>query len=174
MTQRLLTGLQVNESAMSRNLAVYGPFAAIERVLMALAKEGADRQEMHERLRQHAMQAWSEVQAGQANPLEEQIAADEQILALPGGGKVARPDGCTCPPGRCAAACLETGSGCAAGACQDYGTGMISSRLGPVDTRLTRVSSSSSTLRTYICAWRGRRSNWRISLVDCIQPSISM
>ena len=79
VAQRLLGGLQVNETAMRRNLAVYGPFAAIERVLMALAKEGADRQEMHERLRQHAMQAWSEVQAGQANPLGEQIAADEQI-----------------------------------------------------------------------------------------------
>lgn len=77
--QRLLSGLQVNESAISRNLAVYGPFAAIERVLMAVVKEGADRQEMHERLRQHAMQAWSAVQAGQANPLEEQITADEQI-----------------------------------------------------------------------------------------------
>jgi adenylosuccinate lyase len=79
VTQRLLSGLQVNEQAISRNLAIYGPFAAIERVLMALAKEGADRQEMHERLRQHAMQAWSAMQAGQANPLGELILADAQL-----------------------------------------------------------------------------------------------
>ena len=80
VAQRLLSGLQVNEDAMRRNLAAYGPFAAIERVLMALAKEGADRQEMHERLRQHAMQAWSAVQTGQPNPLEELIVSDEQML----------------------------------------------------------------------------------------------
>lgn len=79
VSQRLFSGLQVNEAAIAHNLAVYGPFAAIERVLMAAAKEGADRQEMHERLRQHAMQAWGAVQAGQANPLEEQIVSDEQL-----------------------------------------------------------------------------------------------
>jgi adenylosuccinate lyase len=79
VSQRLFSGLQVNEAAIAHNLAVYGPFAAIERVLMAAAKEGADRQVMHERLRQHAMQAWGAVQAGQANPLEEQIVSDEQL-----------------------------------------------------------------------------------------------
>jgi len=80
VSQRILSGLQVNDAALRRNLSIYGPFAAIERVLMASAKEGADRQEMHERLRQHAMQAWSAVQAGHANPLEEQIVSDEQLL----------------------------------------------------------------------------------------------
>jgi adenylosuccinate lyase len=79
VSQRLFSGLQVNEAAIAHNLAVYGPFAAIERVLMAAAKEGADRQEMHERLRQHAMLAWGAVQAGLANPLEEQIVSDEQL-----------------------------------------------------------------------------------------------
>jgi adenylosuccinate lyase len=79
VSQRLLSGLQVNEAAMRRNLAVYGPFAAIERVLMAAAKGGADRQEMHECLRQHAMQAWGAVQAGDPNPLEEMIATDEHV-----------------------------------------------------------------------------------------------
>ena len=55
---------------MQRNLADYGPFAAIERVLMALGKAGADRQAMHERLRQHALDAWEAVQAGTAQPAE--------------------------------------------------------------------------------------------------------
>ena len=35
---RLLAGLQIDQAAMSRNLAEYGPFAAIERVLMALGQ----------------------------------------------------------------------------------------------------------------------------------------
>jgi len=78
---RLLEGLQVNETAIQRNLAEYGPFAAIERVLMGLVKAGADRQEMHERLRQHAMRAWAELQAGAAqNPLESLVKSDEAIL----------------------------------------------------------------------------------------------
>jgi adenylosuccinate lyase len=79
VSQRLLSGLQVNEAAIGRNLAVYGPFAAVERVLMAAAKGGADRQEMHECLRQHAMRAWGAVQAGDPNPLEEMIASDEYL-----------------------------------------------------------------------------------------------
>ncbi len=77
---RILKDLQVNPQALARNLALYAPFAAIERVLMALSKAGADRQAMHERLRQHAMKAWEEIQAGEANSLVEQISADAQIL----------------------------------------------------------------------------------------------
>jgi adenylosuccinate lyase len=43
---------------------------------MALGKAGADRQLMHERLRQHAMAAWDALQAGEANPLLADIASD--------------------------------------------------------------------------------------------------
>jgi len=73
-------GLVVNAQALQRNLAVYGPFAASERVLMALAKSGADRQAMHEKLRQHALEAWAAVQAGQPNPLAERLSADPDLL----------------------------------------------------------------------------------------------
>ena len=76
---RLLQGLQVNQPALQRNLAAYGPFAAIERVLMALGKAGADRQEMHERLRQHALQAWTAIQNGKHNPLQEILLEDGEI-----------------------------------------------------------------------------------------------
>ena len=78
---RLVNGLVFNEEAMRRNLALYGPFAAIERVLMALSKAGADRQAMHERLRQHSLAAWPAVQAGAPNPLLDWIASDETLLA---------------------------------------------------------------------------------------------
>jgi adenylosuccinate lyase len=79
---RVLTGLQVHEPALARNLAVYGPFAGTERVLMALGKAGADRQEMHERLRQHAVAAWEAVQDGEANPLAERVCADPVFRRL--------------------------------------------------------------------------------------------
>ncbi|MBI4926149.1 MAG: adenylosuccinate lyase [Anaerolineae bacterium] len=73
---RLVKGLKVNESAIRRNLARYAPFAGTERVLMAMAAAGADRQVIHERLRDHAMAAWQSVQQGQPNPLQDLIAAD--------------------------------------------------------------------------------------------------
>jgi len=46
---------------------------------MALSKAGADRQAMHERLREHSMQAWEAVQAGKPNPLAQQLKQDEEI-----------------------------------------------------------------------------------------------
>ena len=68
-----------DQAAMRRNLAEYGPFAAIERVLMALGRAGADRQAMHERLRQHALDAWEALRAGQPNPLNAILAGDPEI-----------------------------------------------------------------------------------------------
>ncbi len=76
---RLVKGLVVNETAIRRNFGVYGPFAAVERVLMALGKAGADRQVMHERLREHAMHAWGEIQAGQPNSLAELVTGDPEL-----------------------------------------------------------------------------------------------
>jgi adenylosuccinate lyase len=78
-TYRLVDGLQVDLLAMDRNLARYAPFAASERVLMALVKAGADRQVMHERLRANAMAAWQELAEGGENKLAELLAADEYI-----------------------------------------------------------------------------------------------
>jgi adenylosuccinate lyase len=72
----LLKGLRVDEAAIARNLTIYGPFAATERVLMALVKSGADRQEMHERIRSHAMKAWEAVRAGEENPLASLLCKD--------------------------------------------------------------------------------------------------
>jgi adenylosuccinate lyase len=78
-TKRILNGLQVNENAIKRNLEAYAPFAAIERVLMALGKAGADRQVMHEYLREHSLTAWSAVQSGNPNPLADLITHDPEI-----------------------------------------------------------------------------------------------
>lgn len=83
---RLVNGLRVNEDTIHRNFAIYAPFAGTERLMMALVKAGADRQEMHERLRDHAMQAWQVVQQGQPNPLIPALASDPSFQAyLPAG-----------------------------------------------------------------------------------------
>jgi adenylosuccinate lyase len=75
----ILSGLLVDEAAMSRNLAVYGPFAATERLLMRLVKAGADRQSMHEIIRQYSMSAWDAVQRGEGNPLVESLCRDASL-----------------------------------------------------------------------------------------------
>ncbi len=76
---RLVRDLQVNEAAVARTLEAYGPFAALEPLLMRLVEAGADRQAMHEHLRQLAMRAWAEVEAGHPNPLPRQLASDAQL-----------------------------------------------------------------------------------------------
>jgi adenylosuccinate lyase len=85
---RILHHLQVDQAAMQRNLATYGPFAAVERVLMALVKAGADRQEMHEHLRRHALTAWEMIQSGGANPLAANLTADAHILQYLDAGQI--------------------------------------------------------------------------------------
>jgi len=92
----ILAGLQVNEDAIRNNLAEYGPFAATEKVLMLLGKKGADRQEMHHKLREYSLQAWNAVRRGEPNPLADLIvkapdflgylSADELRQAMKGTG----------------------------------------------------------------------------------------
>lgn len=79
---RVVEGLVVNKNAMRRNLSTYAPFAASEPLLMALVKAGANRQEMHELLRQHAMNAWAALENGQPNPLNENILQDPVICGF--------------------------------------------------------------------------------------------
>jgi adenylosuccinate lyase len=78
---RIVENLNVNIDAIQRNMAAYAPFAATERLLMGLVQAGADRQEMHEVLRQHALTAWQSLQQGHPNELAERIAQDPRMLA---------------------------------------------------------------------------------------------
>jgi len=78
---RLVRGLKINQAGIARNMAIYAPFASTERLLMALVKNGADRQQMHEHLRDHAMRAWEAVREGRPNPLTDNIAADPLFTA---------------------------------------------------------------------------------------------
>jgi adenylosuccinate lyase len=64
---------------MARNLATYGTFAATERVLMTSVKLGADRQVMHEIIREHSLAAWADIAAGQPNSLPTRLAHDDRI-----------------------------------------------------------------------------------------------
>jgi adenylosuccinate lyase len=76
---RLVRDLRVDEAALARNLEKYGTFAATERVMLAAARSGADRQEMHEIIREHSLAAWAELAAGQPNPLPARLSTDARI-----------------------------------------------------------------------------------------------
>ena len=86
--ERLLRGLQVNAAAVARNLAVYGTFAATERVLMEAVRAGGDRQALHELIRRHSLAAWTAVAGGEENPLAERLAAEPALLALLPAGRI--------------------------------------------------------------------------------------
>lgn len=88
VSQHVLSGLQINLSAMRRNLANYAPFAGTERVLMALGKAGADRQDMHERLREHALAAWQDLQLGGENRLGKLLSSDTEIKRYLQGNEI--------------------------------------------------------------------------------------
>ena len=78
---RLVDGVLFHDTGITQNLARYGQFAASERILMELGRRGADRQIMHEVIREHSLRAWPLVQQGLENPLAASLAEDPRITA---------------------------------------------------------------------------------------------
>jgi len=76
---RLIQQMNINHAAIQRNLDTYAPFAMTERIMMLAGKRGADRQEIHELLRQHALTAWQSVQSGDKNPLLSNLVMDQNL-----------------------------------------------------------------------------------------------
>ena len=78
----ILRDLVVRDAPVTGKMEVYGTFAATERLLMELARAGADRQAMHEVIRQHSLAAWDTIQGdtSEANPLPDLLASDSAIL----------------------------------------------------------------------------------------------
>ncbi len=76
---KILEGLIINKTRIEKNLNTYGPFAATEAILMEAVKLGANRQEMHEILRELSMKAWKEIQEEKTNPLAKLIKDNKKI-----------------------------------------------------------------------------------------------
>ena len=76
--QNVTSGLVVYPRVIDRNLREELPFMATENILMAAVAAGGDRQDLHERIRQHSQAASQQVKGeGQANDLLDRLAADE-------------------------------------------------------------------------------------------------
>ncbi len=73
----VVDGLVVNTAVIDRNLRRELPFMATENIMMDCVKRGGDRQELHEAIRTHSMEAAKRVKQGDGvNDLLERIAGD--------------------------------------------------------------------------------------------------
>jgi adenylosuccinate lyase len=81
-TNRILAGLRIDANGIQRNLETYGVFAATERLLMEAVRNGGNRQEMHEVIREHSLAAWEALRLGNTNPLADNLCTDPRIVQL--------------------------------------------------------------------------------------------
>ena len=83
-------GLVVNDKVIHKHLMDELPFMATEPILMEAVKKGGNRQELHERIRKHSMEASEQIKKfGKSNDLVDRIANDpafgmskEEILKI--------------------------------------------------------------------------------------------
>lgn len=85
---KIISGLVINEAKIQENLERYAPFSATEEVIIEAVKNGADRQEMHEILREISMEAWSLVSVGEENPILDLLMRREEIVKYIGKEKL--------------------------------------------------------------------------------------
>lgn len=77
--------LVVYEKIIAKHIAAELPFMATENILMECVKAGGNRQELHEKIRAHSMEAAKTVkQEGLDNDLLQRIASDEAFSAING------------------------------------------------------------------------------------------
>jgi len=81
--QNVADGLVVYPEVIARSLREELPFMATENILMAAVSAGGDRQDLHERIRQHSQTAAAEVkQHGRPNDLLERLSGDEAFASV--------------------------------------------------------------------------------------------
>ena len=81
--QNVTSGLVTYPQVIAKNLQAELPFMATENILMAAVAAGGDRQDLHERIRQHSLAAADRVkQQGEANDLMSRLASDEAFASV--------------------------------------------------------------------------------------------
>jgi adenylosuccinate lyase len=77
--EKIITGLVINKERINFNLNQYASFAASESIILEAVKNGADRQEIHEVLRNISMTAWADIQKGKENPMLKLLTTNKYI-----------------------------------------------------------------------------------------------
>jgi adenylosuccinate lyase len=78
-SNQVISGLIIHQGQVENNLNKYALFSATELVIVETVKKGADRQVMHEVLREISMDAWKEVSEARPNPMKELLQKNEKI-----------------------------------------------------------------------------------------------
>ena len=77
------SGLVVYPEVVAKNLNEELPFMATENIMMAAVAAGGDRQDLHEKIRQHSLDAGAEIkQHGRSNDLMDRLANDPAFASV--------------------------------------------------------------------------------------------
>lgn len=79
-TASLVKDLVIFDHVIESNVQKYGIFSCTESLMMALVKKGANRQDIHELVRELSMKAWEEIQNGNPNPLKNLLLENKTII----------------------------------------------------------------------------------------------
>lgn len=85
---KIINGMVINTQKIEYNLLQYGIFSSTEAIMIEAVKNGADRQQMHEALRNISLEAWDEIQNGRPNPMLELLRKNKSITQLIKLGKL--------------------------------------------------------------------------------------
>lgn len=79
----IMSRLEIHPAIIARNIERHLPFLATESVLMAAVAKGGDRQELHEKLRKHAIEAAAQIKSGQTvNSLADRLKSDSAFQGI--------------------------------------------------------------------------------------------
>lgn len=78
-TALMVKDLVIFEKIIKANLEKFGIFSSTESLMMEAVKKGANRQDMHELIRDLSMKAWDEVSQGKPNPLKKLLLENKEI-----------------------------------------------------------------------------------------------
>lgn len=79
LAQNVTSGLHVNEKIIEKTVKEYLPFIATENLMMEAVKRGGDRQQLHEMIRQCAMEATAKMKNGEACDLLARLAEEKKF-----------------------------------------------------------------------------------------------
>ncbi len=82
----ILKDLSINEAVTAKNLEFFWLFSVSELIIVEAVKKGADRQKLHEALRDISMKAWKDLHSGKENPMESLLLKSTEI------GKYLKPE----------------------------------------------------------------------------------
>ena len=77
---KVVKNMNIHMHQVDTSMAKYGLFSATERLLMEVGKRGANRQDMHEIIREASLLAWKELHEGKENPLVGLLSSNEEVL----------------------------------------------------------------------------------------------